>query len=74
MNRIKPCAFTILYADGSAEIADPAGAWAVYFDSTRRENVVSISADCPEYAAVASILTVLCHPAENRRIADYEKC
>ena len=71
-NRDKPCHVTVIFADGSRIVTDPLSMWEIYFDHAARENVVNITADCPEYVAAAGIMTILCHPARDRRIFDYE--
>ena len=36
------------------------------------ETIEKITADRPEYAAMAAIMTVICHPVPNRDIQDFE--
>lgn len=70
-DKTRPCHMTVSFADGSETVTDPVGAWDICFNHIMREDVASVTADRPEYAAVAGIMTVLCHPIENRRIEDY---
>lgn len=70
-DRQRPAVMTIHFSDGSEVVADPTGTWDIFRDHTRREDVVNIIADRPEYVAAAGIMTILCHPAEDRRIESY---
>lgn len=71
-DRNRPCRMTVTFTDGSTTVTDPVGAWTVCHDHMLVGDVVSITADRPEYVAAACTMTVLCHPAPNRRIEDYE--
>lgn len=71
-DRNRPCKMTITLKSGEQITADPAGAWAVIRNPMMRENVVSITADRPEYRAAAAIWTIMCHFAPDRRIEDCE--
>lgn len=72
LERFRPCAMTITLKNGKTIKADPAAAWNVFRNHAREGGVVAVSADRGEYAAAAGIMTVLCHPAPNREISDYE--
>lgn len=71
LERSKPARMTVISSDGSVTVTDPVGALAIVRDSMTRENVVSITADRPEYRAAAAIWTIVCHPAPDRRITDF---
>lgn len=66
-DRNKPCRIIVTFADGTTTITDPVGAWGICRDHMMREDVVNIEADRPEYAGAAGVMTVLCHPAPNRK-------
>lgn len=67
----RPCRMTVTFADGHCTAIDPCG----LIDLCREQgsNIANISADRPEYHAMAAILTVLCHPAAERRLTDFEQ-
>lgn len=71
-DRNRPCRMTVTFIDGNTITTDPIGAWAVCHDHMMREDIACITADRPEYAAAAGIMTVLCHPVPNRRLEDFE--
>lgn len=72
LERSRPCRMTITLKSGEQIETDPIGAWAVCRDHMMQGDVINVTADRPEYAAAAGIMTVLCHPVPNRRLADYE--
>lgn len=69
-DRNRPCKMTVTYEDGRQAIVDPCAV----IDLCRGQgcDITRITADRPEYMAAAAIMTVLCHPAPNRRIEDFE--
>lgn len=71
-DRNRPCKVTVTFADGSTTATDPIGAWTVCRDHMMEGDIVNITADRPEYAAAANIMTVLCHPAPDREVEDFE--
>ena len=71
-NRDRPCKITVTLADGTTTVTDSAGAWEICRDHLRRGDVVRFEADRHEYAGAAGAMTVLCHPAPNREVSDYE--
>lgn len=67
----KPAKMTVTFKDGNTVTVDPASVITLLRGGEMRE-IVSITANRPEYAAAAGIMTILCHPAPNRRIEDFE--
>lgn len=72
LEHFRPCTMTITLKSGRAITADPAAAWDIFRIRAREGGVAFVSADRDEYAAAAGIMTVLCRPAPNREISDYE--
>lgn len=72
LERSRPCKIIATFADGTTTTTDPIGTWSILRDHIAEGNVVSFEADRPEYKAAANIMIVLCHPAPDRRISDYE--
>lgn len=72
LERFKPCAMTITLKNGRAITSDPAAAWEIFRGHAQSGDVAFVSADRDEYAAAAGVMTVLCHPALNREISNYE--
>lgn len=72
LEHFRPCTMTITLKSGRAITADPAAAWDIFRSHAREGGVAAVSADRGEYAAAAGIMTVLCHPAPNREISNYE--
>lgn len=70
LERSKPVLMTATLTDGSQITTNPGEA--IDLCRERGGDVVSITANRPEYQAEAEILAVLCHPVPNRRLADYE--
>lgn len=73
LERSKPVSMTVTFTDGNTTITDYAGAWDIVRDHMLRDGVVSITASRPDYAAMAGVMSVLCHPAPNRRVEDFEQ-
>lgn len=71
-DRNKPCNVVVTFTDGSATTTDLAGAIDIFRKRGARGEIGHIEADRPEYAAAAGIMTVLCNPAPDRRIEDFE--
>lgn len=69
-DRGKPCEYTVRFKDGGATTADPISVWNIC--RTVGERVEGITAKRPEYTAAAGIMTVICRPAPDRRIEDFE--
>ena len=69
-DRGRPCRMTVKFQDGSTVVTDSGGV----IDLCRScgETIEKITADRPEYAAMAAIMTVICHPVPNRDIQDFE--
>jgi len=68
----KPCKMTVIFVNGDVINTDPIDVWAVVHDHMMQSDVVSITADLPEYASAAGIMTILCHPVANREVTDFE--
>ncbi len=66
----RPCRMTVTFTDGHQIVTDPCGA----IDLCREHgsNIADITADRAEYAAAAGIMTVLCHPAKDREVSNFE--
>lgn len=71
-DRNKPCKMVVTFADGSTITTDPIGVWAVCRDHMMEGDIVNITATRPEYAAAAGIMSVLCNPAPERELKDFE--
>lgn len=71
-DRGRPCNVVITFTDGSSTTTDPGGAIDILQERGARGEIARIEADRPEYAAAAGIMTVLCNPAPDRRIEDFE--
>lgn len=72
LEHFRPCTMTITLKSGRAITADPAAAWDFFLSYARKGAVAAVSADRGEYAAAAGIMTVLCRPAPNRELSNYE--
>lgn len=72
LERSRPCTMTFTMKSGEIIKANPAAAWDIFRSRAREGDVAFVSADRDEYAAAAGIMTVLCRPAPNREISDYE--
>lgn len=72
LERFRPCTMTITLKSGRSITADPSAVWDFFLGYARKGRVAAVSSDRDEYAAAAGIMSVLCHPAPNREISDYE--
>lgn len=72
LEHFRPCTMTITQKNGRSITAAPAAAWDFFLGYARKGTVAAVSSDRGEYVAAAGIMTVLCHPAPNREIEDYE--
>ena len=68
--RQRPAVVAVTFTDGSTATTDPAGA----IDILRGAHgeVDSFQTDNPVYSGWARLLTVLLHPAPDRRLEDFE--
>jgi len=71
-DKSKPAHMTVLFTDGHKTVTDPAGAIDLFREHGPFGAISRFEADRPEYAAVAGIMTVLCHPAANRKVSNFE--
>lgn len=72
LERSRPCTMTFTLKNSEIIKANPAAAWDIFRGRAREGDIAFVFADRDEYAAAAGIMTVLCHPAPNREISDYE--
>lgn len=71
-DRGKPCKVAVTFTDGSTATTDPAGAIDILQGRWACGEVDSFQTDNPIYSGWARLLTVLLHPAPDRRIEDFE--
>lgn len=71
-DRGRPCKVVVTFTDGSSTTTDPAGAIDILREHGPLEDISDFTADRPEYAAAAGIMTVICHSAPNREVSDFE--
>ena len=71
-DRGKPCNVVITFTDGSSMTTDPGGAIDVFWERGPFGSITEFTPDRPEYVGLCGVLSVLCHPAQNRRLEDYE--
>jgi len=72
LERSRPCKITVTFTDGSNTTTDPTGAISIFRERGPSGGIAAFTPDRPEYAGLCGALTVICHPAPNRRIEDYE--
>lgn len=70
--RHRPAVVTVTFMDGSSTATDPAGAIGILRGRGACGEVDSFQTGNPVYSGWAQLLTVLLHPAPDRRIEDYE--
>lgn len=68
----KPAQVVIRFTNGTATVTTPGGAIDILRVRGARGEVDSFQTDNPVYSGWARLLTVLLHPAPDRRIEDYE--
>lgn len=68
----KPCSIVIKFADGSSITTDPAGAIGIFRERGLSGDITAFSPDKPEYDGLCSVLSVLCHPAQNSEANAFE--
>lgn len=71
-DRNRPCRIVVTFADGSSTTTDPTGAIDVFRERGPSGDISCFSADRPEYVGLCGALSVLCHPAPNREVTDFE--
>lgn len=73
LERSRPCRMVVTFKSGEIiETAGQVAALKTMVDYINSGEIVSVTADRPEYEAMANLMYVLCHPAPNRAIMDYE--
>lgn len=68
----KPAMVKVTFVDGTTATTDPGGAIDILRAHGARGEVDSFQAGNPVYSGWARLLTVLLHPAPDRRIEDFE--
>ena len=71
-DRAKPCKVVVTFTDGSSTTTDPGGALDILRERDPLGEIESFQADQPVWRDWARMLTVVLHPAPNRRIEDFE--
>lgn len=71
-DRGKPCKVVVTFTDGSSTTTDPGGALDILRERDPLGEIESFQADQPVWRDWARMLTVVLHPAPNRRIEDFE--
>lgn len=70
-DRQRPAPVTVHFADGSTTVADQSGALGLLQELGPRGEIRSFQAN-GALSGWAELLTVVLHPAKNRRIEDFE--
>lgn len=70
--RQRPAVVAVHFINGTVTTTDPAGAIDILRGRGARGEVDSFQTDNPMYSGWARLLTVLLHPAPDRRIEDFE--
>ncbi len=71
-DKSKQCKMTVVFVDGHKTVTGPAGAIGLFREHGPFGAISCFEADQPGYRAAAAILTVVCHPAPDRRIENFE--
>lgn len=71
-DKSKPAQVVIRFTNGTATVTTPGGAIDILWERGARGEVERFQSNSPVYGPWARLLTVLCHPAVNRNIADFE--
>lgn len=72
VNKSKPCKIAVTFSDDSTATTDPGGALDILRERDPLGEIESFQADQPVWRDWARMLTVVLHPAPNRRIEDFE--
>ncbi len=72
VNKNRPCKMTVTFADGRQIVTDQAGAIDLFREHGPFGAIDHFEADQTGFRAAATIWTVLCHPAPNREVTDFE--
>ena len=68
----KPAQVVIRFTNGTATVTTPGGALDAFRARGQSGEIVGFSSDNSTFGPWAQLLTVLLHPAPNRRIEDFE--
>lgn len=71
-DRNKPCAVVVTFRDGHTATTDPAGAIDLFRERGPFSDIAAFTPDRPEYEGLCVALSVLCNPAPDRRLSDFE--
>lgn len=71
-DRQRPAVVAVTFMDGSTATTDPGGAIDILRERGAHGEVDRFQSDNPVYSGWARLLTVLLHPAPDRRIEDFE--
>ena len=71
-DRGRPCKVVVTFTDGSITTTDPGGALDILRERDPLGEIESFQADQPVWRDWARMLTIVLHPAPNRRIEDFE--
>lgn len=72
LERSKPAQVTVTFKGGGSTTTDYTGALDIFRQLGPFGSIAEFTTNRSEYAAATNIMTVLCHPALNREIEDYE--
>lgn len=68
----KPCKVVVTFTDGSSATTDPGGAIDIFRERGPFGSIAKFTPDRPEYDGLCGVMSVLCHPAPNREVRDFE--
>ncbi len=71
LERSKPARMVVTLANGESITTDPIGAITL-FQERKGKGIAGVSTNRADYMGLAVALDVLCRPAPDRRIEDYE--
>lgn len=72
LERSKPAQVTATFKGGGSTTTDYTGALDIFRQLGPFGSIAEFTTNRSEYMAAAGIMTVLCHPAPNREIENYE--
>lgn len=72
LERSKPARVTVTLKGGGSTTIDYTGALDIFRQLGPFGSIAEFTTNRSEYMAAAGIMTVLCHPAPNREIENYE--
>lgn len=71
-DRQRPAVVSVHFTNGTVTATTPGEALALFMTRGKCRELDSFQTDNPVYSGWAQLLTVLLHPARDRRIEDYE--